>query len=76
MSGLHGVNAFLHIIKHADDHGHLASQFDAIREQVLVMEVEYAYEVLASMAGQASQLLTGANTDWIETAKQQVVPMV
>lgn len=53
----------------------LTSQLGAIRAQVLVMEVKCANEDLASTAGQAWQLLTGANTDRIETAKQQAVPI-
>lgn len=73
VGGLHGVNAFLHIGKHAEDHGRLASQLDAIREQVLVMQVKCAYEDLAGTAQRTWRLLTGANADWIETANRQVV---
>ncbi|MGJ7917762.1 hypothetical protein ACI48D_20070 [Massilia sp. LXY-6] len=73
VGGLHGVNGFLNISRHAEDNRRLAGELDTIREQVLRMQVKCEYEGLASAAQQAYQLLTVGNSAWMETANKQVV---
>jgi hypothetical protein len=73
VGGLLGVNGFLRISQHAEDHKRIAGQLETIREQVLHMQVKRDYEGLASVAQRTYQLLTVGNSAWMETASQQVV---
>lgn len=73
VGGLHGVNGFLRITQHAEDHARMADRLEAIREAVLRMEVKCRYEELAGTAHQAYELLTTGNSAWVENASKQVV---